>query len=279
MNSRKKAGFTLIEMLVVIAIIAILVAILMPVISSVQEKARQGRCSANLMQIATAIRAYKTDYHRYPFRPYFDDAAWMYMGGVSALYPDYLSSNANLVCPNDASNLRGVSNQPKNYSTYNGLIHGIADSSFTDSTQADYWRFEAAAGGVGNGSVLCLITYNYGGFSNNGWDESWWDSTLTPPGWNMLVPQGGAVPAWLASEGKKWRHFPRLANPRAPDNTIICRCRAHHKWYGRDETDANPEPGKWRDVIVRLGGEAETVDYAPMTNVVSGGASAWKIQE
>ena len=111
----RRAGFTLIELLVVIAIIAILVAILMPVIGSAQEKGRQARCSANLIQISAALRAYKTDYWRYPFRPYYDAAAGAYMGGVSALYPDYITNKAVLICPNDAANLRGLNDVPGNY--------------------------------------------------------------------------------------------------------------------------------------------------------------------
>jgi len=273
---QKDRGFTLIELLVVIAIIAILVAILMPVIGSVQEKARQGRCSTNMMQIAAALRAYKADYHRYPFRPYFDPSQWLYIGGVSALYPDYLSSKTALMCPNDAANFRGVQTMPDNYSTYNGLIHGMADKTFTDTTQANYWRFESVAGGVGGAGVRCKVTYNYGGFDNNGWDMSYYSG-----GWRVDSPYGFAdpVPSWLTSEGKKRRHWPRLQNQRAPDNTIVCRCIAHHRWYGRDESDASPQPQTWRDVIVRLGGEAESTDYQPMTVPKSAGAAPWMIQE
>lgn len=270
-------GFTLIELLVVIAVIAILVAILMPVIGSVQEKARQGRCATNMMQIATALRAYKADYHRYPFTPYFDSNLWLYVGGVSALYPDYLTSKTALMCPNDAANFRGFQSVPKNYSTYNGLIHGVADKSFTDSTNADYWRFEAVAGGVGSAAVRCKITYNYGGFDNNGWDMSYFSGGS----WVVASPYGFAdpVPTWLSGEGKKRRHWPRLQNYRAPDNTIAARCVAHHSWYGRDESDASPEPETWRDVIVRLGGDSETVDYQPYTVPKTAGAAPWMIQE
>ncbi len=48
MNMRNKKGFTLIEMLVVIAIIAILVSILIPVVSASTEKARAATDAANL---------------------------------------------------------------------------------------------------------------------------------------------------------------------------------------------------------------------------------------
>jgi prepilin-type N-terminal cleavage/methylation domain-containing protein/prepilin-type processing-associated H-X9-DG protein len=59
---RRERGFTLTEMLVVIAVIAVLTAILLPVFSTVREKARQNACLSNLRQIGTALTAYAQDY-------------------------------------------------------------------------------------------------------------------------------------------------------------------------------------------------------------------------
>lgn len=59
---RRERGFTLTEMLVVIAVIAILTAILLPVFSTVREKARQNACLSDLHQIGTALIAYAQDY-------------------------------------------------------------------------------------------------------------------------------------------------------------------------------------------------------------------------
>lgn len=57
----QKKGFTLIELLVVIAIIGILAAMLLPALSSVQEKAKQGKCKSNLKQMGLAYKQYVED--------------------------------------------------------------------------------------------------------------------------------------------------------------------------------------------------------------------------
>jgi len=61
--SRKKA-FTLIEILVVIGIIALLAAILFPILSRAREKARTTNCANNEHQIALAVMQYTQDHDR-----------------------------------------------------------------------------------------------------------------------------------------------------------------------------------------------------------------------
>lgn len=61
---RRLQAFTLIELLIVVAIIMLLVALLLPVLSSVRERARITQCIDNLHQIGSAIQLYLNDYNQ-----------------------------------------------------------------------------------------------------------------------------------------------------------------------------------------------------------------------
>ena len=60
------AGFTLIELLVVISIIIILGALAFPVISGVLDRAKKTQAKNDMVQVATAVNAFYTEYGRYP---------------------------------------------------------------------------------------------------------------------------------------------------------------------------------------------------------------------
>src|SRR3989304_367263 len=62
MYHRRSKGFTLIQLPLVIAIIAILAAILFPVFAKARDKARQATCLSNVKQLTLALLMYAEDY-------------------------------------------------------------------------------------------------------------------------------------------------------------------------------------------------------------------------
>ena len=58
---KNSAGFTLVEILIVLAVIVILVAILVPVFTRVRERGYRATCQSNLHQIGLAMQQYVQD--------------------------------------------------------------------------------------------------------------------------------------------------------------------------------------------------------------------------
>ena len=96
---RQKIAFTLVELLTVIAIIAVLATLLMTALSTAKKKSRQTFCTSNLRQIALALNMYLDDF---PKRP---------SGFESLVTVKYLPSPAVLLCPEDKTGNWGGTNR------------------------------------------------------------------------------------------------------------------------------------------------------------------------
>src|SRR5689334_18888775 len=65
-NLPMRRGFTLVELLVVVAIIGVLVALLLPAVQAAREAARRMQCAANLRQIALAAQNFHDTNKAFP---------------------------------------------------------------------------------------------------------------------------------------------------------------------------------------------------------------------
>jgi prepilin-type N-terminal cleavage/methylation domain-containing protein/prepilin-type processing-associated H-X9-DG protein len=69
----KKGGFSLVELLVVITLIAILVGLLIPAVQAAREASRRTQCANHLRQLVTALLEYESQFRTFPPAAYIHD--------------------------------------------------------------------------------------------------------------------------------------------------------------------------------------------------------------
>ena len=117
----RRVGFTLIEVLVVVAIIALLVGILLPSLTAAREQAKRAVCQANLHSLDQALYLYALEQKsgHMPWRPNVSAYYWIVWtkGGNATIsswkgeMTKYIANTAMLECPSDrGDNIPGLAN-------------------------------------------------------------------------------------------------------------------------------------------------------------------------
>ena len=110
---RRPRGFTLVEMLVVIAIIGVLIAILMTAVWALRRRSRRVKCQNNLRQLHIALMTYREDNHYteanfFPYR-----LTYMFREDCK-----YIDDKRIYLCPFDESNGKQGGKPPKSASQF-----------------------------------------------------------------------------------------------------------------------------------------------------------------
>ncbi|MGV3618636.1 MAG: prepilin-type N-terminal cleavage/methylation domain-containing protein [Fimbriimonas sp.] len=134
---RTRRGFSLIELIVVVAIIAIVAAILFPVLAAAKGSANRAACISNLRQIGRGTQLYVQDYDDrlmpVNHQPANDATSRNDRTWVQSLLP-YVRNFAVFRCPSDHSS------RPRPEATYDqDLVPGETDSQYyTASLRSNY---------------------------------------------------------------------------------------------------------------------------------------------
>lgn len=137
MNRHQRAGFTLMEIMVVIIVIAVLASVAGPMIGSITDQGKTAATKANMNNIKTALVNFNNDLGRFPF-----------LGANSKDYANYNSASnvalgnsedLNVLVNNEVSSTNGYENLGMTASQYNKRWKGPYMDAAPDAFIYDAW--------------------------------------------------------------------------------------------------------------------------------------------
>ncbi len=177
-----RRAFTLIELLIVMAIISVLAGLLVPAVAMARKAARRTECASNLRQIAYGFESYLQDNHS--VYPAADDpvstspAYWLWMGrGWRRVLMPYLEGVQQvLYCPDDETAPGKWENTSYGYSLafYHTPKQIDAMSSAADTYSNPVRTIPQSSDAVAFPSQKVLVGEWLSNHSPVGNDQGWW---------------------------------------------------------------------------------------------------------
>ncbi len=135
---RLGAAFTLVELLVAIALLVVLAAITLPVFSRARESGRRSRCISNLKQIIAAVQMYEQDWGQVP-----TFSGFLPRGFTDGKLFSYGIEGDVLICPSDDEMDDGRIGPYDNGPTSYGYL--LTDGLLLENRARPPYRFAAAS--------------------------------------------------------------------------------------------------------------------------------------
>lgn len=136
----------MVELLTVIAIIAILAAIIFPVFATVRKNVYKAQCTSNLHSIAQALKLYKDDWKVYPnaLFGYYNPESQAPDKIQTFLYPQYLKDRNVFRCPLS----------PERSTDSTRLLPTVHPTTVKDPITGEAWPFRYFAWDSYDGSIV-----------------------------------------------------------------------------------------------------------------------------
>ena len=205
-----RRGFTLIELIAVVAIIGILLSLVSPLVSTARKHARQADCRSNLRQFGIALTVYRADYNG-------KNPDWM-----SSLYPKYIDNLECFICKSDKKHGEGevipmevCSGSEKSVTDFNPELVDNSSRSSRPSSQNPSGNVEANS-----------YSYEFSGESCS------WDHDLLHDRDGDGTVTWGEAKEWQLAHGDKASERSSETIPYAASRMPIIRC-WHHYGEGR----------------------------------------------
>jgi prepilin-type N-terminal cleavage/methylation domain-containing protein len=120
-----RPGFTIVELLTVVAILAVLVGLLIPAVQSAREAARRSQCASAVRQLALATHSFASAKRRLPGNekfafadPYrYSNTFWLMREFIEAQNAQMNSGVAGFVCPSDSTQRAATQPRITSYTT------------------------------------------------------------------------------------------------------------------------------------------------------------------